>query len=38
MIFQMEDGTILVINKCDFKNDDLYYKKIYEIMSKYYKV
>jgi hypothetical protein len=37
MIFQNERGEIFIINKCDFTNDVLYYKKIYEIMSKYYK-
>jgi hypothetical protein len=34
MIFRDSDGTILIINKCDFKNDSIYYTQIYELMSK----
>uniref|UniRef100_A0A6C0HY26 Uncharacterized protein n=1 Tax=viral metagenome TaxID=1070528 RepID=A0A6C0HY26_9ZZZZ len=28
------DGTIVEINKCDYKNDDIYYTKIMEALAK----
>lgn len=31
MIFRTVDGVLIEINKYDFKNDTLYYKKIFEI-------
>ena len=34
MIFQTECGSLIIINKCDYKNDYIYYKKIYELMKK----
>jgi hypothetical protein len=34
MIFCQSNGNILIINKCDYKNDYIYYTQIYEIMSK----
>jgi len=34
MIHQQLNGIILIINKCDCKNDYIYYSQIYEIMSK----
>ena len=33
MIFQTECGSLIIINKCDYKNDCIYYKKIYELMK-----
>jgi hypothetical protein len=33
MIFQNFDGSILIINKSDCKNDYIYYKKIYDIIK-----
>jgi len=34
MIFRTVDWKLCVINKCDFANDHLYYKKIYDNMLK----
>ena len=31
MIFRNNNGELLDINKCDFKNDRLFYKKIVDI-------
>jgi len=28
------DGTIVEINKCDYKNDNIYYTKIMEALAK----
>jgi hypothetical protein len=33
MIFQTEYGSLIIINKCDYKNDYIYYKKIYDFMK-----
>jgi len=32
MFFLQKDGTVIIINKYDCKNDDIYYKKIYELV------
>lgn len=34
MLFRKMDGTIVEINKCDYKNDDIYYTKIMEALAK----
>ena len=31
MLFRKHDGTIVEIKKCDYVNDDIYYKKIMEV-------
>jgi hypothetical protein len=31
MLFRLKNGQLIEINKLDFKNDVLYYKKIMEI-------
>jgi len=33
MIFQTANGSLIIINKCDYKNDYIYYKKIYDLMN-----
>jgi hypothetical protein len=33
MIFQNINGSIIIINKYDFKNDNLYYKQIYDMIK-----
>lgn len=33
MIFQTTNGSLIIINKCDYKNDCIYYKKIYDLMK-----
>jgi hypothetical protein len=33
MIFQNTNGSIIIINKYDFKNDNLYYKQIYDMIK-----
>lgn len=33
MIFQSANGSLIIINKCDYKNDSIYYKKIYDLMK-----
>lgn len=38
MIFQNINGTIIIINKYDFKNDNLYYKQIYDMIKNITKV
>lgn len=35
MIFQKMDGSLIIINKCDYKNDYIYYKKIYDLIKEY---
>jgi hypothetical protein len=37
MIFRTANGGLVEINKYDFKNDILYYKKIFEIKSAFSK-
>ena len=37
MIFRTVNGVLIEINKYDFKNDTLYYKKIFEIKSAFSK-
>lgn len=37
MIFRNANGVLIEINKYDFKNDALYYKKIFEIKSAFSK-
>jgi hypothetical protein len=34
MLFVKLDGTIIEINRIDYKNDYLYYKKIYSLKIK----
>jgi len=34
MLFRKMDGTIVEINKCDYKNDNIYYTKIMEALAK----
>ena len=31
MLFRKYDGTLVEINKCDYANDVIYYKKIMEV-------
>ena len=31
MLFRKHDGTLVEINKCDYANDVIYYKKIMEV-------
>ena len=33
MIFQNVDGSLIIINKSECKNDYIYYKKIYDIIK-----
>jgi hypothetical protein len=33
MIFRTANGALIEINKYDFKNDVLYYKKIFEVKN-----
>ena len=33
MLFRKYDGTMIEINKCDYKNDHIYYNKIMSIKS-----
>jgi hypothetical protein len=37
MIFRSLDGKILIINKKDFVNDIIYYKKIFDTKKKFSK-
>ena len=31
MLFRKHDGTLVEINKCDYANDVIYYKKLMEV-------
>jgi hypothetical protein len=33
MIFQNKDGSLIIINRCDYKNDYIYYNTIYELIK-----
>lgn len=33
MLFRKHDGTLVAINRCDYKNDQIYYSKIMEVIS-----
>jgi hypothetical protein len=33
MIFRKHDGTLVIINKSDYKNDEVYYNKIIKIKT-----
>jgi len=33
MFFRTNDGTLIEINRYDFVNDELYYKRIKEVVS-----
>ena len=38
MVFRSREGKIIILNKYDFKNDEMYYSKIYELQMSFTKL
>jgi hypothetical protein len=38
MVFRTREGKLIILNKYDFKNDEMYYQKIYELQRSFTKL
>jgi hypothetical protein len=38
MVFRTKEGKLIILNKYDFKNDEMYYSKIHELQMSFTKL